>query len=872
MHSLKNLYRPAKSILALAIAGVVSASTMAQNDDLDGLLEEIEVVATYRGSLQSALEAKRNATNISDSITADDMGSFPAANLAEALQGITGVSMSRSGGVGEYVSIRGMDPALTKVTINGRSVSMTANESDPGAAASLSFFSPDMFSSAEVSKSARASDVTGGVGGTVNLTTRKPLDIGEFKAGLSVQGNDSTVKDDKEYSVGGFYNDVFMDDKLGFTLSGSYEDLDRRLDKIQVTSWNLDEDVNAFDPNTARQEARTGTQERYNISSTIQYAPTDELDFYADILYALEDRRETANRLDVKLSKGSIDEDTAVTAGDTVVSGDYSKTHVDFNNFYRQSDIENWGLTFGANWDIDDWALSSSISRSASIEDRYQTRMRYRAKKVDATFNALDAENPYAILTDGLDDVADSASVQDEDILFRKIGTAENEFRLDAELMASGDLITGVTVGYRFSNKKTYRREADVDLNSTDFEGYVAPELTSADFPLTDYTFDQGGEGNYDSWHTVDLSSLDNFVDAAEAQMSWAPSDTWEITDDVHALYAMADFEFDSLKVAGSALPVTGNFGIRAVQHEYTGDGYESDGSVDPSTSELFYTDYTVESDDFHVLPSANARITLSEDGEQIIRVAAARLLARPSASSRAPTLEVNDDLDSLSVGNPDLDPYLAWQYDISYEHYFGETNEGLFSIGVFYKDVENFFEKITYDNFDLSELVDGGSADDGSYTTYVNGGAATVTGLELSYQTPLTFLPAGWDNLGVLTNYTYVDSERETLDGETGPMPGSSRHTANFVLYYQLGALDTRIIYNYRDEYLEDAGSDEYVDGAGRLDLALRYKWESGLKLSADVSNLTEETELTYQSDLSRLSSRQIEGRRVSVGLSYDF
>ena len=271
-----------------------------------------------------------------------------------------------------------------------------------------------------------------------------------------------------------------------------------------------------------------------------------------------------------------------------------------------------------------------------------------------------------------------------------------------------------------------------------------------------------------------------------------------------------------------------------------------------------------------HLLPSMNLRLGLTENGGRYLRLAAGRVLSRPNPEFIKPTAELNESLDEVSVGNPGLDPYLAWQYDLAYEHYFGETGEGLFSVGVFYKDVENFFEPATLLGQDLSPYGVNGT---GTITTFVNGGGARVTGFETGFQSPFSFLPGAWRNFGVVANYTYVDSERTTVDGFKADFPGTSQHSGNAILYFANETIDARLIYNYRDDYLFDQSTQRYVEGGGRLNFAMRYTFLENFVASLDVSNLTEETEYSYYDAIrSRFDRRQLEGRRVLVGLSYTF
>lgn len=199
------------------------------------------------------------------------------------------------------------------------------------------------------------------------------------------------------------------------------------------------------------------------------------------------------------------------------------------------------------------------------------------------------------------------------------------------------------------------------------------------------------------------------------------------------------------------------------------------------------------------------------------------------------PQADINVDDAEISRGNPALDPFLAWQYDLGFEYYFGENSEGLFSITAFIKDVENFIAPINpTEVIGFPEL----GIDPQEYVveTFAKGGTADIQGVEISFQTPFTFLHGIWSNFGTLINYTYIDSEFIDESGNSNPFPGTSENTFNAILFYEDGGFSTRLAYNFRDDFLQVPNSSgrnrEFVEGTGRLDVGIRYRWESGWKL----------------------------------------
>jgi iron complex outermembrane recepter protein len=159
---------------------------------------------------------------------------------------------------------------------------------------------------------------------------------------------------------------------------------------------------------------------------------------------------------------------------------------------------------------------------------------------------------------------------------------------------------------------------------------------------------------------------------------------------------------------------------------------------------------------------------------------------------------------------------------------------------------------------------------------TYANGGNADIKGVEVSLQSPFTFLPDFWSNFGGMLNYTYIDSEFIDENGASNPFPGTSENTFNAILFYEDGGFSTRFAYNYRDDFLQVPNSSgrnrEFVEGTGRLDIGIRYRWESGWKLAIDAINVTEEDQYHYFDVPTRLVDYTFETMTLNVSMGYKF
>ena len=198
---------------------------------------ETVVVTGIRASLESAMDVKRSASQVMDAISAEDIGKFPDKDMGEALQRVTGVQINRSsGGEGATVTIRGADPNMTRVEINGTgALSTTANASDR--AIDFRDLPVEFVQRLEVIKSPTAEMVEGGIGGTVRVVTRRPFDSAEpFIAGSAqdVYSNLSQTHDPKFALIGSM---KFFNDTVGVLVSGEYEQRHEYDGQALTTGW-----------------------------------------------------------------------------------------------------------------------------------------------------------------------------------------------------------------------------------------------------------------------------------------------------------------------------------------------------------------------------------------------------------------------------------------------------------------------------------------------------------------------------------------------------------------------------------------------------------------------------------------------------------
>jgi TonB-dependent receptor len=315
--------------------------------------------------------------------------------------------------------------------------------------------------------------------------------------------------------------------------------------------------------------------------------------------------------------------------------------------------------------------------------------------------------------------------------------------------------------------------------------------------------------------------------------------------EDIDAGYVQASFNRG---------PWTVLAGVRAERTRFTADGNEVAGStVTPRHASRGYTNW---------LPTVQLRYDI--DRATSVRAAWTNAVVRANFSQLAPGISLASATEA-TIGNPDLAPLRAHNLDAGIERILG--GGGVVSAYAFHKDIRNF----TY----AANLA--GTGRWVGYTTatsYANGDAARVAGLELAWQQPLRMLPAPFHGLLVGANATVTSSSAD-VKGRTIRMPGQAKRMANLMLGYEAGPLSTRIAVNYKSPYLLELGADandpmqdRIVDTQKQVDFSLAWQLGKRWQLSFDAANLNNETYYVYQGVKGHNVQYERYGRTYKIGL----
>ncbi len=302
-----------KKMLVTAVASAAMAGFAAPSFAQDEAVEEV-VVTGIRASLERSMDTKRNSAGVVDAISAEDIGKFPDTNLAESLQRITGVSISRNNGEGSQITVRGFGAENNMITLNGR-VMPAASTSDGGGGDSRAFdfanIASEGISGVDVYKTGKANITTGGIGATVNIKTAKPLDKDGFVASVgakAVMDTTNRAGDDVTPELSGLVS--WSNDVFGVGLSVSHQERDSGTVGATVNDWGIytwedgeqpaawggdasPEVVNAPDDGQLysrfydlRYEFTDTQRTRDNAQLTLQFAPTEDFTATLDYTFA----------------------------------------------------------------------------------------------------------------------------------------------------------------------------------------------------------------------------------------------------------------------------------------------------------------------------------------------------------------------------------------------------------------------------------------------------------------------------------------------------------------------------------------------------------------------------------------------------------
>ena len=896
----RNLLSVALATATLMIATAAQAQDASANADRQAPPEETATpaddateldrvtVTGIRRGIEDAIEAKRTSTSIVESVSAEDIGKLPDMSIADSLARLPGLTAQRFGNRPQEINIRGFAGDFSTTLLNGREqVSLGNNRG-----VEFDQYPSELMSQVMVYKTPDAQLVGQGLSGTVDLRTVRPLSFAERVTAVNLRGDMNRLEDNDEWGSRASisYIDQFADNTVGIAVG--YARMDNPTQGRQFESWGYDNGVLGG----ANLHAIEGDNQRDGLMGVLEWKPSDQYHSTLDVFYSQFDKEEAKRGLQMGLVWGN---GSTLVGGTTNDSGTMTEAHwenvkpIVVRNDYNAADDDmfafgwNQAIAITPNWTVTTDLGHSSAKRNERILEVYAGLPDGGRDTVDLTYNP----NGYFDFTLGQDytnpdglrmfdpggwggERAQAGYLKDFEVR-----DALTSLRIDLTRTFDTGFVSALHFGANLTDRTKSRASSEATLCMTaacteNVEGVIPAQY------VTDTSF-----GHFGLPGVLGLDALAMLNDGVfhlwrkdHADIS---NKNWEVDEEVSTFYVQADIDTDL-----GSIPVRGNIGAQLVSADQTSTGVATFQGVALGEAATRGASST------EVLPSLNLSFELPAD--QMVRVAAARQMARPRMDDLRANAGYGYDAQRGILtgggGNPELEPWLADAYDVSYEKYFG--GKGYVSAAYFYKDLKTYIYNQTTEfdyrqlpipmDFDPALLPDNWWQ--GEYSQPMNGEGGTLDGFELAVSVPLDLVWAPLEGFGVVASYSETDSEIEPLGpGTTEPLPGLSRYVSNITAYYERFGFSARVAHRKRSRFLgevQGAGGDRskvYFDGESVTDLQLGYTFQDGpmqdLSLLLQVNNLENEPYRTIHDGLSERPHQYFEfGRTYLLGVNYKF
>lgn len=878
-------------------------------------LEAVEVVS-FRGSLERALDVKRENVLQVDAIVAEDIGKFPDLNLAESLQRIPGVSITRDAGEGRNISVRGLDSQFTRVRINGMEALTTTGGTDSSGGANrgrgfdFNVFASDLFNKLEVKKTAAAEIEEGSLGATVDLTVARPFDYEGFTFAAAGQLGYNDLSEDSDPRASMLISNTFADGRFGALLSVAYTKRNLIEEGHSTVRWDSGTSSGGFNASSPYAPARDATvfhprlprygvlgheQERLGVTSSLQFKASDATMFTFDAMYAGFDATRTENFLEaISFSRTgtgkpqTIVRDGQVDSRGNLVYGVFDQVDIRSESRYDELFTDFSQFTLSGEHQFSDTVRLKGLAGHAKSEfdNPIQTTITLDRSNVNNYVYDYRNNDRLPLITYGFDvtDPANWSFANGLSEIRLRPQTAENLFstaQFDLEWDASLNLTVKGGVSW-----KRYEFETTEARRTSETAVPNLPSGTSLANLTTLLNMGNGlglPSGSATSWVIPNIDAFDEIFGiysnsgtfAVSNGVASARGNNRAVDEENLGGYLQADFTLDT------AIPIRGNVGVRHVRTDQRSAGFALVNNQPRLTiSERDYSD---------TLPSLNVVAEVAPDF--LVRFGAAKVMARPGLGNLTPgvTVSVSGGNRTVSGGDPNLEPFRAKTADLSFEWYFAP--ESLVSLALFYKDIDTFVqtsrETRPFSSSGLSpSLLEGTGAsvnDDFQFNVPLNTPGGPLKGFELGYQQPFTFLPGFWSNFGTQLNYTYVESKIQYLTS-TGAnslntdLTGLSKYAYNATLYFETEKFSARVSAAFRDEYLTTVPGRNGADVEGtketlNIDASISYRINDQWELSLEGLNLTDEYSDQWVDSIGdRVSVYHHTGRQYLLGARYKF
>lgn len=853
--------RKSKLAIAFATAGISAGVAPLYAADEDTQIVEIRVVS-QRGAIDDAMNRYRNADGISNFVAADDMGQFVDQNVAENLQRIPGIAITRDQGEGRFVSVRGVGASMSNVTINGMRIGTpeSDNRSVP-----LDIIPSGSVNLLEINKVPTPDKPGDAVGGTVDINSGSPFsrsnEEGNFDYRTEMTYND--LGDETNPTLGLNYSNVFgiggSSDNLGISVGVNYQQREIQSDNVETEYDYLEVDgQEVLAPIETQLRKYFVDRERLGANMNVEYRHDHNNHYFFDALFSRFDDAEVRQRSIFVFEDGDLS---------GVGNGQARFEDIDEDGFRRRirnrtKEQDTIALAFRGEHIMNDWEIDYQVGHSITREevpDEYEGRFEKTGDPLDALVHFGHGRTRVDILRNGAVDLTylDNANYVLDRVVEEPIKVDDDDSNLSLNFQRNSAFgIDGLSMKFGFDGR--FKRK-DTDVNEAEFRD--VPGLSLADFTSSAPSYgldnDLGPGISAPNFFDYFFSNRDQFRERPQdmdENRQLRQSQDFRAEEDVYAGYLMGTYQTGPWQfIAGGRFEHT----------EYSADGNEIDIAEDGT---VLLRPRSVKNDYSNFLPAFHARYDINDD--MVLRGAWTNTISRPSFGDISPRFEIDRDEREIDTGNPNLDPFESTNLDLLFDWYPGEST--VISLGVFHKDIDNF-------TTDFRTRADGPF--EGYYLTRpINSEDASILGFEANIEMDLAMLNESLAGFLIGANTTFLDTDFEVAEraGDSLRLPGSVHETANLYVGYESGRLSTRLSYSQRGKFLDDIGAssefDIWVAESQQLDLVLSYRLSPAVNLRLEAGNLLDDPLELYQGHKGNNYQFEEYGRTLSLGLTGRF
>ncbi|MBW8753141.1 MAG: TonB-dependent receptor [Sphingomonadales bacterium] len=836
--------------------------------------EDAIVVTGQRTAELRALQIKERSIQVEETLVADDVGKLPDQNVAEAVKRLPGLSVANDQGEGRYVIIRGVNPNLVNVTVNGQTQPSPEPE---GRQVKLDDLPSAMIQSVTVTKSLTPDQDANAIGGSVNINTLSAFDRTQdfFFAGRGEVGR-YDMNGKHPWSIDGQVGGKFgANHEFGIVISGNYSkrpiesenfqgggafDASGRPDQYGLRDYNLERERTGIVVNLdyhASDAVKLYLRGTYSKFTDHEFRDQNRVDSLA---YSSTTSGTFTGRPSVLIRLRNEDDNTkSISGGGTFKTGNGGQ--LDISGAYASA-IKNDPLRSEFNF------RGNTTSRTTSAGAVNPT-----GRNITGTFDL--STSPYLFSAPFATDYALNSVNYDKRHAQEDLWQVRADYSMPVNF---GDDST-IKVGVKYLNRHK--------VNDRNILAYTG----SAGFTLAGSGAAYTGDTNfYDGMYTfgprIDYDKAQAFAVANPGLLGTNVSSTvgnslandYDVHEKIWAGYIMGTFTWGQFTLV-PGVRVEHTHDDTAAKQFKIGSTLANSSSTTQAFNVFGKKEYT------NVTPGVNLKFEPSD--HLIIRAAVTTSIGRPNYADLAPFVSVDTTAspNAVLLGNPALKPYKAWNLDGSIEYYL--PNKGVISVGAFYKHLDDPIYGVN--TTAGANAFPGQSTATASVTQPTNANQAEIYGVEFNLIYQFDFLPAPLDGFGVSANLTLIDGHGEGLSTRAGQFPlfFQSKTVGNAQLTYEKYGITARLAYAYRSKYLDALGADTVVGGAitvpgsardqytdtnGQLDARIGYEVIPGAEIYVEGTNLTDAPWRRFMGVKTQLLERERYDASYRVGLQLKF